>query len=285
MNGRTKKGLLVTQQPLWNIVFDEQRFLLDASGYPIAQLAAFRGLSPKHSFCFPGIGMVGIRFATGGSDPCAYCYGVLQKPDHVKMDEIREGFYARMYPGEFSRLFGIPTAELSPYGVPLEDLMPVRQYLEEIARAKTIEQFQTSFCRMIQSVHAQARRDELHERVISYMVKTILGQNGERSLDSIAKQTGYSQRHINNLFHRYVGAAPKQLRDQIRFQRAMQACLTTEDNLSTIASEFGYYDQSHFNREFRAFSSMSPRELKTLIAERGAQTNLHYGNLSTPDTR
>ncbi|MEA4933050.1 MAG: AraC family transcriptional regulator [Lawsonibacter sp.] len=268
MNGRTKKGLLVTQQPLWNIVFDEQRFLLDPSGHPIAQLASFREPTPGHSFCFPGIGMVGIRFAAGGSDPSAYCYGVLQKPDHVQMDEIRKGFYARMYPGEFSKLFGIPTAEISPYGIPLENLMSVKPYLDVIAATNTIEEFQTLFCRMVQSIRTEEHRDELHERVVAYMVQTILRQPDEVSLDSIVQQTGYSRRHINNLFHRYVGAAPKQLSDQIRFQRAMQACLTSETNLSSIASEFGYYDQSHFNREFRAFSSMSPHELKNLIAER-----------------
>lgn len=268
MNGLTQKNLLVTQQPLWNIVFEEQRFLLDASGSPIAQFARFRDSDPNHSFCFPGIGMVGIRFAVGDGGPQAYCYGVLQEPDVVVTDGICEGFYVRLYPGEFSRMFGIPTSEISPYGVLLDDIMPVKPYIAKIAEAGTLEEFQGLFCRMAWEMHAEERQNGLHEQVVKYMVRAILRQNGEHSLDSIVEQTGYSHRQINNLFHRYVGTAIKQLSSQIRFQRAMQACLTTKDSLSAIAGEFGYYDQSHFNREFRAFSSMSPWELQALVVNR-----------------
>lgn len=268
MHELTKKNLLVTQQPLWNIMFNEQQFLLDASGYPIAQLTRFQDFNPSRSFCFPGIGMVGIRFAAGNYGPKAYCYGILQKPGIVVTDGIREGFYARLYPGEFSRTFGIPAAEISPYGVPLNEIMPVQSYIAKIAEARTLKEFQTLFCRMAQEMHVNKHRHEIHQQVVEYMVREILCKNCECSLYSLIEQTGYSHRQINNLFHQYVGTAIKQLNDQIRFQRALQACLTSKKSLSTIASEFGYYDQSHFNREFRMFSTMSPRELQILTADK-----------------
>ncbi|MGE4277498.1 MAG: helix-turn-helix domain-containing protein [Lawsonibacter sp.] len=265
MTNPTQKKVLVTKQPLWNIVFDEQRFLVDHTGHPIAELSTFGVTKSNQMYCFPGIGMVGIQFASGGGDAKAYCYGVLLKPDHIHAETIQTGYFARLYPGQFSRLFGISTSEISPYGIPLEDIVPVKSYIEQIAQAKSLDEFQTLFCRMTSEIHAARSHDDLHEQVMDYMVRSILRDGGESSVDSLIEQTGYSRRQISNLFHHHVGTTIKQLCSHVRFQRAMQACLAGTENLSFIASEFGYYDQSHFNREFRSFSSMSPRELQSLV--------------------
>jgi len=68
------------------------------------------------------------------------------------------------------------------------------------------------------------------------------------SAASMAAQTGYSIRHIQRVLRRNVGFTPHDFIKVIRFQRALYM-----DNSSV------YADQSHYIREFKRITDMTPR--------------------------
>lgn len=86
----------------------------------------------------------------------------------------------------------------------------------------------------------------------------ILRHNGTIQLEKEI-QTGISPRQLRRMFGQYVGDTPKAFSSIVRFQRILQAKPSLrslrEDKLFFDA---GYYDQSHFIREFRRFYGLTP---------------------------
>ena len=57
-----------------------------------------------------------------------------------------------------------------------------------------------------------------------------------------------------------TGMTPKQYARVIRFKRIYHTLLNRGRAKETLSSQLeGYYDQSHFNREFRFFTGLAPR--------------------------
>jgi AraC-like DNA-binding protein len=84
---------------------------------------------------------------------------------------------------------------------------------------------------------------------------------GEGSIASLSEELGYSQKHLIAQFREHVGLPPKTMARILRFDRAMRLMRgVTRPDFAAIAAETGYYDQAHFNREFREFSGTTPGE-------------------------
>ena len=55
------------------------------------------------------------------------------------------------------------------------------------------------------------------------------------------------------------GCRRRRSRGSLRFERAVER-LRAGDDLADLALDSGYYDQAHFNRDFRAFAGATPTE-------------------------
>jgi len=77
------------------------------------------------------------------------------------------------------------------------------------------------------------------------------------AVSEIARETGWSGRHFSQRFREEVGLSPKAWCRLQRFQRAVQQLHAGEHvRWAELALDCGYYDQSHFANEFRAFSGI-----------------------------
>jgi AraC-like DNA-binding protein len=73
----------------------------------------------------------------------------------------------------------------------------------------------------------------------------------------VARGAGLSERRFSQIFREQVGLTPKVYSRLLRFQRAVrQLHAGLEVPWAEMALECGYYDQSHFANEFRAFSGI-----------------------------
>jgi AraC-like DNA-binding protein len=87
----------------------------------------------------------------------------------------------------------------------------------------------------------------------------------------IAAEVGWSRKHLLLQFRDHVGLPPKTLARIIRFNRTLRCLEGIEaPHWAEIAHACGYYDQAHFNRDFRAFAGTTPGDyLRRRIAEGG----------------
>ena len=80
---------------------------------------------------------------------------------------------------------------------------------------------------------------------------------GMATVREMAKQTGWSERRFSQVFREAVGLSPKTWCRVQRFQRAVQQLHAGGDvRWAELALDCGFYDQSHFANEFRAFSGI-----------------------------
>jgi AraC-like DNA-binding protein len=63
---------------------------------------------------------------------------------------------------------------------------------------------------------------------------------------------------LERLFLKYVGYTPKSYFRLLRFNRALRQIHRRKDFLTSIALDCGYYDQSHFIKDFKQFTGLSP---------------------------
>lgn len=75
------------------------------------------------------------------------------------------------------------------------------------------------------------------------------------------ERKGINQRKLERDFQKYVGLSPKQFLKLQRFHGALHQLTTNwKTGLASLAYEYGYYDQTHFNKEFKRYTGVSPTQ-------------------------
>jgi AraC-like DNA-binding protein len=96
---------------------------------------------------------------------------------------------------------------------------------------------------------------------IRQTISHITSRQGNVRIDELAYMNNLSERQFNRRFSNMVGLSPKHFAGIIRFQHFFkEAGKQSQQNLGAIALSCGYYDQSHFIREFKQYAGMSPGE-------------------------
>lgn len=86
----------------------------------------------------------------------------------------------------------------------------------------------------------------------------IFETNGIVSVAELALAAGCGERQLERLFKRFVGLSPKYYARIIRFNYIFQLLNSGTSSWADIVYQSGYYDQSHFIRNFKAFTGEDP---------------------------
>ncbi len=82
----------------------------------------------------------------------------------------------------------------------------------------------------------------------------------EKVISDVTSYFGCSARTVNRAFFQHTGANPSKMVSVRRFQHALGMVTTGGGSLTDIAYAAGYYDQSHFIRDFKKYSGATPSE-------------------------
>lgn len=87
---------------------------------------------------------------------------------------------------------------------------------------------------------------------------------------SLERRTGYSQRHLLQLFRAHVGLGPKRLASVLTFERVYRR-FSQQKSVAQLRNDALdlFYDQSHFIRTFRRFTGFAPTRFAELDNEFG----------------
>lgn len=105
------------------------------------------------------------------------------------------------------------------------------------------------------------------DKLIEYATMQVINANGTIPVKELASEHYLSQKQFNRRFIRAVGTTPKLFSRIVRFQRILSLMKREEMQLTEMAFEAGYYDQSHFIKEFRQFTNESPSSFEHLTLQ------------------
>jgi AraC-like DNA-binding protein len=78
-------------------------------------------------------------------------------------------------------------------------------------------------------------------------------------VEDVAQRFGLRLRTLQRLFARYVGVSPKWVLRRYRLHEAAAALAREQERpWAEVAAELGYFDQSHFIRDFTAAIGLTP---------------------------
>jgi AraC-like DNA-binding protein len=106
-----------------------------------------------------------------------------------------------------------------------------------------------------------------HQRrdpILDYALTHLHAAPGTTTIAELTRTTGLSPRRLSERFNEQVGISPKLYCRIQRFQQALQLMHQGADvPWAELALTCGYYDQSHFANDFRAFSGLSATDYST----------------------
>ena len=84
---------------------------------------------------------------------------------------------------------------------------------------------------------------------------------GQIRVEAIAGRLGMSARQLERRFMAEVGMSPKRFARIVRFDALIRTAQSGVcRNWTRLAHAYGFHDQSHFNREFRAIAGQTPTQ-------------------------
>lgn len=153
-------------------------------------------------------------------------------------------------------LLDLPLGELYDVTVPLEEVLPgARELTERIAGT---DGWPARFAILNDALGRIEPRPLAPE--LRWAHARLVRSHGAVRVEELARETGWSRRHLTERFRQEIGMPPKGFARLLRFERAV-ALMRSGAPLADAAYSAGYADQSHMNRDFRDFLGAPPSEL------------------------
>jgi AraC-like DNA-binding protein len=93
---------------------------------------------------------------------------------------------------------------------------------------------------------------------VADILTTIKKNPAENNLGNIASGYGITPRYLHKLIYQHTGLSPAFFNKVNRFQFSLKLIAKNQQPFTTIAYRCGYFDQSHFIRDFKSFTGLTP---------------------------
>jgi AraC-like DNA-binding protein len=172
------------------------------------------------------------------------------------------GIQLALTPGGSRALLGVPPGELGSLVVNLDELLgrPARRLAEQL-RA------QTSWSKLfdlLEQLLLTSWRDEPAPQPraeLSWAWRRLCETAGGVGVQEVAREVGWSRRHLSERFRAEYGLAPKVAARVMRFEQAVgRLKRQPRTRLADLAAGLGYADQAHLTREWHSIAGCSPRQ-------------------------
>lgn len=160
----------------------------------------------------------------------------------------------KLHPLAFYELFGQNLASLTDTVIPLESLIPEHeQSLNKIGENEMGMNDRVQLAESwLKSITPKT------EPKVRLAIDRILEQRGITDIEALASEIDLSARQLERQFKKMIGLTPKFYSRIIRFSNIFQVMDSEDTSWVKVALQSGYFDQSHFIRNFKEFTGEEP---------------------------
>ena len=185
-------------------------------------------------------------------------FGQTILPDKLR---IKENFTLIAYflkPYSLISLFGILAQELTDNPIDFNLLSKKTNLQEQLLNSDTVNEMIFFLDNYIFSLIPKSKTDN---SLIEYAVGKICDSPTKNILTNIQKDIFVTERRLQRMFEKNIGVSPNQFRKIQQFNKAFRQLNNSQfQNLSDIAYDNAYADQSHYIRAFKEFTNITPKE-------------------------
>jgi AraC-like DNA-binding protein len=197
----------------------------------------------------------------------------------------RVGFFGvRLYPHAVSQLLNVPANEVVNDVFDFADLFGPegRDLADQVYSAVSTSE------RMVRISDYLTKKTYFKKTdPVKYFVDQVIEHNGSVDIPSMQQASGLSVKQFERRFKAIAGFPPKYFARIARFQAVKDKySLSQLSTMTSLAYACNYYDQSHFNREFKEFSGVQPLQyFKRADQENSSFQKVGNGRLNTEQQR
>jgi AraC-like DNA-binding protein len=150
----------------------------------------------------------------------------------------------------------VPLHELFEDNVPLYNFIS-RQKLTEIEERLSAAKNNFARINLIEQLLCSRICDNREDKLVLAAIQKINKAKGFYKMKELAGTLNISQDAFEKRFRKVTGASPKHFSSIIRLRSIISAG-KQQQSLTELAYDAGYFDQSHFNKNFRLFTGQTP---------------------------
>jgi len=164
----------------------------------------------------------------------------------------------RFYEGGAFPFIGIPLIELQNE-INLLDVLDKHNLLQLHGRLQETASLLARICLLENWLLSRLTHGKEQNILVPASLHALRTSNGLYPIAGLAQEFSISQRQMERIYQTQVGMSPKQYSQLLRVESARLALKRMGKKSSAeLAAELGFYDQSHFIREFSTVIGMSP---------------------------
>jgi AraC-like DNA-binding protein len=190
----------------------------------------------------------------------SFVSGLHGQSQHFRRFIIHEGFGifgVYLYPYAIPALFDIPADEMSDQMADLQAVLGKEgTELEERMMLAANHDERTAI--IVEFLSFRLLRARQPQPGVFKVIQQVIQHQGLSRVSELAEQSCLSTRQFERKFKAFSGFSPKLAVRISQFQAALINYADKDKSLTEIAYASGYYDQSHFIRDFKNFSGHHP---------------------------
>jgi AraC-like DNA-binding protein len=190
--------------------------------------------------------------------PISYISGVKTSPIHFSMSSSSIVIIS-FYPDALKILFGVDANELINLHPELDNFAPkslTNLILETPSSFGKIELLNSFFTKKLMNSKTRFNTDFVNALSCFY------SNNNENNVSLFLKENRISERQLERNFKANVGITPKQFLRIMRFEKSLSVLKNNKKSLGDLAFIMEYFDESHFIREFKEFTGITPNKFR-----------------------
>jgi len=169
-------------------------------------------------------------------------------------------------------LFGKQDGFINVFPNIIEDTQIVEELLklyQEITQGKNADKYEETVEILLKNIfknycdvtalHENKKEDNiLLLKIEQYILDNV---NNQITTQDISKEVNYSEAYISRVFKKKFGLSPHAFLVNQKINRAKNKLRNSKNqDLSQLAVEVGFYDQSHFTNTFKRYFSLTPKQ-------------------------
>lgn len=215
-------------------------------------------------------GSVDLLFGMNGRDVKTYIGGTVLSVKRWPLQNGRIYFGVRFEPGRCMLPRELSIREIINDDLELDESTYGHDLTERLAEAGNIYRRASIFMGYYMEHLMRGDVEDTVHNIESYIRGRIYESRGNVAIKDLAGETGYSECYIRRVFEQVHGISPKVFGRIVRFQNVLNSMSyqSEEYGIGEIATDSGYYDQSHMIKDFKQFAGVTPETYQNMMADK-----------------